>query len=95
MLGSPKSLNTRNLQEIRTDSLDLFKGFLKNRTFGVIMAAVALIQIGFVYLGGAVLRTVPLTIGELSFTLSMALLVFPFDFIRKLIRRLSGQRDGY
>ena len=84
-----------NCFNARTDSLDLFKGLMKNRGFALIMAAVTVIQIGFVYLGGDVLRTVPLTPSELAFTFSMALLVFPFDFLRKLTRRLSGQRDGY
>ena len=84
-----------NCFNARTDSLDLFKGLLKNRAFVVIMAAVMTIQIAFVYLGGSVLRTVPLPPRELAFTFLMALLVFPFDFLRKLTRRLSGQRDGY
>ena len=84
-----------NCFNARTDSLDMFRGLGRNRAFVFIMMAVLAIQIGFVYLGGSVLRTVPLEAGELWYTMSLALLVFPADLIRKIIRRLSGKRGGY
>ena len=48
-----------------------------------------------VYLGGPVLRTVPLSASELRYTMSLALLVFPAELARKIILRLSGKRGGY
>ena len=84
-----------NCFNARTDSLDMLRGLGRNRAFILIMMAVLAIQIGFVYLGGEVLRTVPLTFGELWFTMSLALLVFPADMIRKAARRLRGARGGY
>ncbi len=79
----------------RTDRLKLFSGITKNPAFIFIMAAVLALQIVFVYLGGAVLRTAPLTIKELSVTAAMALLVFPFELIRKLLWRLFFGKRGY
>ena len=84
-----------NCFNARTDSLDMFRGLGRNRGFVFIMMAVLAIQIGFVYLGGGVLRTVPLEARELWYTMSLALLVFPADLIRKILRRLSGKRGGY
>jgi len=59
------------------------------------MLAVLAVQILFVYMGGAVLRTAPLTPEELGLTFLMALTVFPADLLRKVWRRLSGKNEGY
>ena len=73
----------------------MLRGLGRNRAFIFIMMAVLAIQIGFVYLGGGVLRTVPLSAAELWYTMSLALLVFPADLVRKIILRLSGKKGGY
>ncbi len=79
----------------RTDRLHLFAGLGKNRLFMGIMAAVLTVQLLFLYLGGDVLRTAPLTREELLFTLSVSFLVVPAELIRKLTRRLRGKKDGF
>lgn len=79
----------------RTDRLWLFSGLTKNRAFMAIMALVAVVQIFFVYLGGSVLRTMPLTLEELGYTLAVSALVLPVELLRKLWRRLRGRRDGF
>ena len=84
-----------NCFNARTDRLRTLAGITKNRAFIFIMAAVLAIQIAFVYLGGSVLRTSPLTLRELCVTASVALLVFPADFVRKLIFRLFFGKRGY
>lgn len=84
-----------NCFNARTDSLYMLRGLGRNKVFILIMIAVLSIQIGFVYLGGSVLRTVPLTARELWYTMSLALLVFPADMLRKILRRLSGKHRGY
>ena len=84
-----------NCFNARTDSLRISFGLAKNKAFITIMAAVLIIQILFVYLGGAVLRTVPLTLPELLVSMCAALLVFPIDFMRKIFLRLSSKRYGY
>ena len=84
-----------NCFNARTDRLKLTAGLKENPIFFGIMAAVLLIQILFVYVGGSVLRTAPLTAKELGITMLISLLVFPFDFLRKLVwRKLKGRR-GY
>ena len=79
----------------RTDRLNLFAGLSKNKVFLFIMAAICIIQVVFIYLGGDVLRTVPLDKNELLFTLGISLLVIPADFIRKTVMRLFGLKNGY
>lgn len=84
-----------NCFNARTDRLKLTAGLGGNPVFLGIMAAVLFIQILFVYLGGSVLRTAPLTLPELSFTMLLSLTVFPFEFLRKLLwRKIHGKR-GY
>lgn len=84
-----------NCFNARTDRLDLFAGLIKNKAFMGIMTAVLIIQILFVYLGGAVLRTTPLTAGELGYALLWSLAVFPAELARKVLWRLKGKGNGY
>ena len=84
-----------NCFNARTDRLKLLSGITRNPAFIFIMVAVLLVQIAFVYLGGAVLRTAPLTLTELSITAALALCVFPFELIRKLLWRLFFGKRGY
>ena len=84
-----------NCFNARTDRLKLLSGITKNKGFILIMAAVLAVQILFVYLGGAVLRTSPLTLSELGITAALALLVFPAELVRKLAWRLFFGKKGY
>lgn len=84
-----------NCFNARTDRLDLLAGISQNRPFLLIMFAISVIQIVFVYLGGDLLRTMPLTFGEMLTSLSVALLVFPAEFVRKFLWKLSAKRGGY
>jgi magnesium-transporting ATPase (P-type) len=84
-----------NCFNARTDRLNLFAGLRKNAVFLAIMAAILVVQIGFIYLGGSVLRTAPLVWRELLVTMLLSLAVFPADFIRKALWRLRGKRNGY
>jgi magnesium-transporting ATPase (P-type) len=84
-----------NCFNARTDRLNLFSGLGKNPIFVCIMLAILVIQIGFVYLGGSVLRTAPLTVKELLYTMLFSLSVFPADFIRKSLWKLKPRRRGY
>ena len=84
-----------NCFNARTDRLKLFSGLSKNRPFLIIMPAIAVIQIVFVYLGGSVLRTVPLRFEELKVALLSALLVFPAEALRKLLWRWLVKKPKY
>ena len=79
----------------RTDRLNITAGLTRNKGFCLIMAAVLGVQILFVYLGGAVLRTAPLTGRELWVTFLLSLTVFPAEAVRRVWRRLSGKAEGY
>ena len=84
-----------NCFNARTDRLKLTAGLRKNRVFLTIMIAILIIQLAFVYLGGTILRTAPLTPKEMLVTMLLSLAVFPADVIRKAILRLKGKRRGY
>ncbi len=84
-----------NCLNARTDRVSFFAGLGKNRAFLLIMTAVAAVQVLFIYLGGAVLRTVPLTPSELGATLLLSLLVLPIGWLHLLHRRLSGKGGLY
>lgn len=84
-----------NCFNARTDRLKLFAGLRKNPIFLFIMIAILIIQIVFVYLGGEVLRTVPLTARELLVTMSLSLSVFPAEIIRRALWRLRGKKGGF
>ncbi len=85
-----------NCFNARVDSLNFFRGLSKNKIFTFIMAAVAAVQIGFVYLGGSILRTAPLEGKELLTAFLCALLVFPAELLRKLVWRIfRGRGRGY
>jgi calcium-translocating P-type ATPase len=84
-----------NCFNARTDRLRPFSGLSKNRAFLWIMTAVLAVQLVFVYLGGSVLRTMPLTASELMLTALLALSVWPAEKLRGCLLRLRGCRTGY
>ena len=84
-----------NCFNARTDRLNLLAGLHRNKGFCLIMALVLGVQILFIYVGGAVLRTAPLTPHELGITFLLSLSVFPAEGVRKVWRRLSGKNEGY
>ena len=84
-----------NCFNARTDRVRMLKGLSRNRVFLLVMAAVAVVQIAFVYLGGAVLRTMPLSPRELLFTLLLAAMVIPVGWLHLLHRRLCGKKGLY
>ena len=52
-------------------------------------------QIAFVYLGGTMLRTTPLTPKELGATLLFAFSVIPAGFLQLVWKKLCGKGDLY
>ena len=79
----------------RTDRLRLFSGLSGNLLFLAIMLLIVTVQVAFVYLGGEVLRTLPLTRREMGFTLSVSLIVIPIEYLRKIFWRLLGKKQGF
>lgn len=79
----------------RSDRLGFFSGLGKNAPFVLIISSVAFVQLLFTYIGGSILRTVPLTAPELMFSLTMALAALPAGIVHTIWRRLRGKRDGF
>ena len=79
----------------RSDRLNLFSGLSKNPLFALIICSVAFVQLLFTYLGGSILRTVPLGASELWFSLSMALAALPAGVLHTFWRRMRGKKDGF
>ncbi|MCD8312237.1 MAG: calcium-translocating P-type ATPase, PMCA-type [Firmicutes bacterium] len=69
----------------RTDRVNIFSGLSKNRAFIFIMSATCVVQLLIVYFGGDVFRTTPISARDLSFALTLAFSVVPFDMLRKAL----------
>ena len=79
----------------RSDRVAMLTGLSQNRSFLLITCAVAAVQIAFVYLGGPMLRTTPLTPSELAFTLLCSLCMLPVGWLHLFFRRLCGKESLY
>ena len=84
-----------NCFNCRSDRMRMLNGLSGNPTFILIMLLIVTVQIVFVYLGGTVLRTAPLTVSELQTTLTLSFLVIPAEFLRRLLWRLGGKKTGF
>ena len=84
-----------NCFNCRSDRLSMLTGISKNPAFIAIMALICIVQIIFVYLGGSILRTMPLTLQELGFTLLLSLSVIPAEFLRRFVWRIMGKSNGF
>lgn len=73
----------------RSERLWILSDIKKNIPFILIMSGICIIQVLMIYFGGAVFRCVPLTLGEIMLTLSLAFTVIPFDCIRRVVKKLS------
>ncbi len=79
----------------RTDRLFILSGLMSNKAFLFIISAVLAIQILFVYLGGPVLRTIPLSPHELLFTLALSFSVIPAELLRKAFLKFINKKTGF
>lgn len=79
----------------RSDRLNFLSGLGKNTAFVFIICSVAFVQLLFTYIGGSILRTVPLSASELGFSLLMALAALPAGLLHTLWRRIRGKKDGF
>ncbi len=84
-----------NCFNARSDRVAMLSGLSRNPAFIFIMMGVAVVQVAFIYLGGVVLRTVPLLPRELGVALGLALTVIPFGWLDLVCRRLSGEHGLY
>ncbi|MFT6866080.1 MAG: Ca2+-transporting ATPase [Cyclobacteriaceae bacterium] len=75
---------------VRSEGLNVLQHISKNRRFIQIMILVVVLQVVFTYIGGDILRTTPLTLGEWGTVFSFSLLIVPIDYIRKIF--ISGKQ---
>ncbi|MDR1069801.1 MAG: calcium-translocating P-type ATPase, PMCA-type [Gracilibacteraceae bacterium] len=75
----------------RTERLNFFDHITQNPTFIGIMALIAVVQVALTFIGGGVMRTVPLLPGEWGVVAGLALVIIPVGLLRKLIFRPSSQ----
>ncbi|MCL1948823.1 MAG: calcium-translocating P-type ATPase, PMCA-type [Turicibacter sp.] len=69
----------------RTERMNIFENISLNPNFLRIMAFIVVIQVGMIFIGGEILRTVPISFREWMIVVGMALLALPLGFLRKLI----------
>lgn len=73
-----------NAFNVRTKSVNLVEGLLLNRGFIYTITLIFFVQITFTYLGGKILRTVPLGLGEWKWIILASFVIIPLDILRKL-----------
>ncbi len=78
-----------NCFNTRSERLSLLSNIGRNKTFLVIMLAIAGIQILMIYFGGELFRSVPLTFREILNVILIASTVIPFDIIRRIFKKLN------
>ena len=78
----------------RTYRYNILASITKNKIFIIIISFIAIVQMFLIYYGGSVFRTAGLTLKEAEIMLLFAFTVIPFDFLRKMIIRKKGIKDG-
>lgn len=73
----------------RSSRLWLFSNISKNKPFVLIMLLISVIQIFMVYFGGELFRCVPLLPAELSFVITLAMTIIPFEMFRRFMYKLK------
>jgi magnesium-transporting ATPase (P-type) len=72
-----------NAFNARTTTVNIFSNVTTNKNFVFVVSLIFIVQWAFTFLGGSVLRTVPLEASEWFFILAMAATIIPFDLCRK------------
>jgi magnesium-transporting ATPase (P-type) len=82
-----------NCLHTRSDRFWTFHGIFDNKPFVFILSCIAVIQVVIIYRGGALFRSVPLSIGQFSSVVGLASMVIPFDFLRRCFLKLKPSTD--
>jgi len=87
-------MNIFNAFNARTHDVNPLSYLSINKPFVWIMGIVSVTQIVMVFFGGAVFRTMPLSILDFGIVMLLALLVIPIDMLRKIIVNRGGSVRG-
>lgn len=79
-----------NMLNVRSVGLNFLEHIGENRRFLQIMFLIIILQVAFTFIGGEVLRTVPLNWDEWVLVIIFSVLIIPVDMIRKIF--VSGDR---
>jgi len=71
----------------RTPSINIFHHITENRGFVAVVILIFTVQVVFTYVGGNILRTVPLTRDEWIMIIGASSIIIPFDILRKIIMK--------
>uniref|UniRef100_A0A6B2KX22 Calcium-transporting ATPase n=1 Tax=Arcella intermedia TaxID=1963864 RepID=A0A6B2KX22_9EUKA len=78
-------ITTMNAFNVRTRKLNILDGIWLNPGFLLVLVVIFVVQMSFTYIGGSVLRTVPLTVKEWVVIFSVCFVIIPFDLLRKIV----------
>jgi calcium-translocating P-type ATPase len=76
-------INVINALNVRTPKLNLLDHITANTGFVGVLVLIFIVQITFSYVGGRILRTVPLLPNEWLLVVGFAFAIIPFDLLRK------------
>lgn len=72
---------------VRTEKLNIFDNLNRNKMFIRIMGLIIVVQILMTFVGGAILRTTPLSVTEWAIVLGLSIAAIPIDMLRKVISK--------
>ncbi len=76
-------LNVFNMFNARTEKVNIFDNIKSNPGFIRVALLIAVVQVILVYVGGKVLRTVPLALNEWAIVIGLSIIIIPFNMLRK------------
>jgi len=74
-----------NAFNARAAGSDFFEHIAANKNFIYVMLLIAVVQVFMTYYGGVILRTQGLIMPEWIVVISLAVLIIPFDMVRKMV----------
>ncbi|MCL2837683.1 MAG: cation-translocating P-type ATPase [Oscillospiraceae bacterium] len=79
-----------NAFNARATGTDFFEHIAANKNFIYVMLLIAVVQVFMTYYGGVILRTQGLIMPEWIVVISLAVLIIPFDMVRKMVFKRSA-----
>ena len=73
----------------RSERLWIFANIEKNKGFVLIMLLISIVQVGMIYFGGSLFRSVPLAPRALINVVLLAATALPFDALRRIFLKLT------
>lgn len=78
-------LNVFNMFNARTEKANIFDNITGNPGFIKVALLITFVQVTLVYVGGKVLRTTGLTVGEWGVVMGLSILIIPLNMLRKIL----------